>query len=48
MKQIEKMKKIYLKYKAKDKKELIDKKFAYRRGKERQLNKKTFLLDRER
>jgi hypothetical protein len=48
MKQIEKMKKIYLKYKAKDKKKLIDKKFAYRRGKERQLNKKTFLLDRER
>jgi hypothetical protein len=32
MKQIEKIKKIYLMYKAKEKKNLIEKKFAYRIG----------------
>jgi hypothetical protein len=32
MKQIEKIKKIYLMYKAKEKKKLIEKKFAYRIG----------------
>jgi hypothetical protein len=44
MKQIEKIKKIYLKYKLKDKKKLIDEKFAYRRGRNNSWKRTLFML----
>ena len=44
MKQIEKMKKIYLKYKVKDKKNQLIRNLQDWRGRERQLNEKTLFI----